>query len=143
MFQKKVNNVSLIDLPAMGSARMSSLNIPYYSLFQSGFDLKLYEKLDDEFSAFLSNDNYPHPCKSSNDTTNPFCNFLTRKLMANTNLKTVLVILKESYSHFGNFHMNMKEDPNFSEKFVKNSTILAKFIENSTIFAQFTKNRPF
>jgi hypothetical protein len=132
MFQEKVTNVSLIDLPAMGSSRISSLNTPYYSLFQSGIDPKLYQTLDNDFSSFLSNDNYPHPCIASNGTTNPFCNFLTRKLMANTNFKTVLEILKESYSHFDNFHMNMKEDPNFTEKFVKNSTIFAKLAENST-----------
>ncbi len=140
MFEGKVTNVSLVDLPAMGSSRISSLNTPYYSLFQSGIDPKLYQTLDDKFSSFLWNDSYPLPCIASNGTTNPFCNFLTRKLMANTNFKTVLEILKESYSHFDNFQMNMKEDPKFTEKFVKNSTILAKFTKNSTILAKFSEN---
>ncbi len=60
--------------------------------------------------------------------------------MANANFKTILEILKESYSHFDHFQMNMKEDSKFTEKFVKNSTIFAKFTENSKNFAKLAEN---
>ena len=141
IYDGRVKNVSLIDLPSLASSRISSLNVPYFSLFQTGIDPMLFEKLGNDYSAFLSNESLIHPCihpfidpcvanESSihpciSNGSNLFCNFMTRKLI-DENFKTFLEILKESSSNSGDFQMAMKEDFKFTEKFVKNSTILAK-----------------